>query len=129
MKAICVSEFGGPEVLKSEDRAMKFGPGAEQPHTLGRRSMRNVVCTSHAPNVIGRDSCQETERALQNIAAILKEAGSNLDKVLRCGVFLKNMNDFDAMNDAWCRSTRLPWSRNGTKISREGRGAAEEDPG
>ena len=115
--------------------------------------MRNVVCTSDAPNVIGRDARQQTERALQNIAAILKAAGSNLDKVLRCGVFLKNMNDFDAVNDvygkifgphpraqrrsrrrvcpktAWCRSTLLPWSRNGTKISRKGRGAADEDPG
>jgi 2-iminobutanoate/2-iminopropanoate deaminase len=92
--------------------------------------MRNVVCTSDAPNVIGPYSQavkgggfifvsgqlglnpatqqiiggaarQQTERALQNIAAILKAAGSNLDKVLRCGVFLKNMNDFDAMNDVY----------------------------
>lgn len=80
--------------------------------------MRNVVCTSDAPNVIGPysqavkgggfifvsgqlglnpatqqiiggDARQQTERALQNIAAILKAVGSNLDKVLRCGVFLK----------------------------------------
>jgi 2-iminobutanoate/2-iminopropanoate deaminase len=115
---------------QSSDRAMKFPPGAEQPHTLGRRSIRNVVCTSDAPNVIGPysqavkgggfifvsgqlglnlatqqiiggDARQQTKRALQNIAAIFKAAGSNLDKVLRCGVFLKNMNDSDAMNDVY----------------------------
>ena len=88
--------------------------------------MRNVVCTSDAPGVghysqavkgggfifvsgqlaldpvtqqiIDGDSSQQTERALLNVATILKAAGSSLDKVVRCGVFLKNMDDFAAMN-------------------------------
>ena len=44
---------------------------------------------------------QQTERALQNIAAILEAAESNMNKVVRCGVFLKNMSDFEAMNDVY----------------------------
>ena len=40
----------------------------------------------------------QTERALENIAAILAAAGSGLDRVVRTTVFLKNMNDFPAMN-------------------------------
>jgi 2-iminobutanoate/2-iminopropanoate deaminase len=51
--------------------------------------------------IIEGDASQQTERALQNIATILKESGSSLDKVVRCGVFLKNMSDFEAMNEAY----------------------------
>lgn len=40
----------------------------------------------------------QTERALENIAAILAAAGSGLDRVVRTTVFLKNMHDFPAMN-------------------------------
>jgi 2-iminobutanoate/2-iminopropanoate deaminase len=60
--------------------------------------------------IIGSDARQQTERALQNIAAILKAAGSNLDKVLRCGAFLKNMNDFDAMNDVYGPAPGCLWA-------------------
>jgi 2-iminobutanoate/2-iminopropanoate deaminase len=94
--------------------------------------MRNVLCTSDAPKAVGPysqavkgsklifvsrqlafnpatqqiiegDVRQQTERAFQNIAAILKAAGSNMDKVVRCGVFLKNMGDFEAMNEVYGR--------------------------
>ena len=91
--------------------------------------MRKVVCTNDAPGVghysqavkggglifvsgqlalhpatrqiIEGDARQQTQRALQNVAAILKAAGSNLDNVVRCSVFLKNMNDFEVMNDVY----------------------------
>jgi len=91
--------------------------------------VRNVVCTSKAPGVgpysqavrgggfifvsgqlaldpvtrqiIEGDVRQQTERALQNIATILKAAGLDLNKVVRCGVFLKNIGDFEAMNDVY----------------------------
>jgi 2-iminobutanoate/2-iminopropanoate deaminase len=46
------------------------------------------------PQIIEGDAGQQTDRALQNIAAILKASGSSLHKVVRCGVFLKNMDDF-----------------------------------
>jgi 2-iminobutanoate/2-iminopropanoate deaminase len=44
---------------------------------------------------------EQTERVMQNLAAILKAAGSSLDKVVKSGVFLKNMSDFAAMNQVY----------------------------
>jgi 2-iminobutanoate/2-iminopropanoate deaminase len=38
---------------------------------------------------------------LRNIEAILTQAGSAMAKVVRCGVFLKDMNDFTAMNEVY----------------------------
>jgi 2-iminobutanoate/2-iminopropanoate deaminase len=44
------------------------------------------------------DVGSETRRTLQNIRAILEAAGSSLRDVVRMGVFLADLKDFDAMN-------------------------------
>jgi 2-iminobutanoate/2-iminopropanoate deaminase len=44
------------------------------------------------------DVGSETRRTLQNIQAILEAAGSSLGDVVRVGVFLADIKDFDAMN-------------------------------
>ncbi len=51
----------------------------------------------------GLDVEVQTEQALRNIQTILEAAGSRLDCVLRCGVFLVDMRDFQAMNAVYER--------------------------
>ena len=51
----------------------------------------------------GLDVESQTEQVFKNIAAILEAAGSNLDHVLRCGVFLADMRDFPQMNAVYER--------------------------
>lgn len=51
----------------------------------------------------GLDVETQTRQALTNIRNILEAAGSRLDCVLRCGVFLVNMRDFQAMNGVYER--------------------------
>jgi 2-iminobutanoate/2-iminopropanoate deaminase len=50
---------------------------------------------------IGGDVRQQTERAMENIKAVIEAAGSNLHHVVKTTVFLKDMNDFAAMNEAY----------------------------
>jgi 2-iminobutanoate/2-iminopropanoate deaminase len=45
----------------------------------------------------------QTEQCLRNVEAILKTAGSSLQHVLRCGVFLIDMGEFDRMNGVYAR--------------------------
>ena len=40
----------------------------------------------------------QTRQSLTNIKAVLEEAGTGMDKVVKTTVFLKDMNDFTAMN-------------------------------
>lgn len=40
----------------------------------------------------------QTRKALENVAAVLEAAGTSLDNVVKTTVFLKDMNDFGAMN-------------------------------
>lgn len=46
---------------------------------------------------------QQTERVMENLKAILEAAGSNLHHVVKTTVFLKDMNDFPAMNEVYGR--------------------------
>jgi 2-iminobutanoate/2-iminopropanoate deaminase len=46
----------------------------------------------------------QTELVLRNVAAILEAAGSSLSHVIRCGVFLVDIDDFQRMNAAYARA-------------------------
>jgi 2-iminobutanoate/2-iminopropanoate deaminase len=46
---------------------------------------------------------EQTERALENLKAVLEAAGSSLRAVVKTVVFLKDMNDFAAMNAVYGR--------------------------
>jgi len=43
----------------------------------------------------------QTEQALENIEAVLDEAGAGMDDVLKVTVFLDDIDDFDEMNDTY----------------------------
>jgi 2-iminobutanoate/2-iminopropanoate deaminase len=49
------------------------------------------------------DVAVQTERVMANLKAILEEAGSGLDSILKTTVFLADMNDFAAMNEVYGR--------------------------
>jgi 2-iminobutanoate/2-iminopropanoate deaminase len=46
----------------------------------------------------GRDVESQTHQVFRNMQAILEAAGSDLSRVLRCGVFLVDLRDFEKMN-------------------------------
>ncbi len=52
---------------------------------------------------IADDVETQTEQTLENIAAILAAAGSDLSHVVRCGVFLLDIADFQKMNGVYAR--------------------------
>lgn len=51
----------------------------------------------------GADVAAQTEQCLRNVQAILQAAGSDLQHVLRCGVFLLDMKEFQEMNAVYAR--------------------------
>lgn len=50
---------------------------------------------------LGGDIRQQTERVLENLRGILEAAGTNLHHAVKAVVFLKDMNDFGAMNEVY----------------------------
>lgn len=53
--------------------------------------------------LVGPDVDAQTEQCLKNLEAILKAAGSDLQHVLRCGVFMLDMREFQQMNAVYSR--------------------------
>jgi 2-iminobutanoate/2-iminopropanoate deaminase len=54
--------------------------------------------------LIGNTVEKQAEQCLRNVGAILQAAGSDLQHVLRCGVFLLDMREFQNMNAAYQRA-------------------------
>lgn len=44
---------------------------------------------------------EQAEQVMKNLKAVLEEAGSGFDKVLKCSIFLADMNDFTAVNEIY----------------------------
>jgi 2-iminobutanoate/2-iminopropanoate deaminase len=49
------------------------------------------------------DIAAQTERVLRNVGAILEAAGSSLASLVKTSVFLADLDDFAAMNEAYAR--------------------------
>ena len=100
--------------------------------------MRNAVQTDNAPKPIGPysqaivegdfiflagqgptnpatgkveygDVGSETRRTFENMKAILEAAGSSLDKVVKCNVYLRDIKDFAAMNEVYKTYFKAPY--------------------
>jgi 2-iminobutanoate/2-iminopropanoate deaminase len=52
---------------------------------------------------VGSDVSQQTERVMENLKAILEASGVSLHHVVKTTVFLKDLNDFTAMNEVYAR--------------------------
>ena len=46
---------------------------------------------------------EQTEQVMQNLRAILEEAGSGLDRLVKTTVFLQDLGDFQAMNEVYAK--------------------------
>ncbi len=54
-------------------------------------------------DVILNDIKAQTEQALKNLFAVVEAAGLKPTDIVKCGVFLKDLNDFKPMNDVYAK--------------------------
>src|SRR5215208_5454676 len=67
--------------------------------------------------LVGTTIQEQTRQCLTNIAAILEEAGSSLDKIVSVTVILADEDDFPGMNEEWLRwFPSHPPARQGAKL-------------
>jgi 2-iminobutanoate/2-iminopropanoate deaminase len=68
---------------------------------------------------VGADIRQQTQRTLENVKGILEAAGSNMHHVVKTTVFLKDINDFAAMNEVYAKFfTLAPPARSTVEVAR-----------
>ena len=105
--------------------ATDAGPKAIGPYSQAIKANGFLFVSGQIPidpatqQLIAGDVAAQTERVLRNLQGILKAGGSSLDQVVRCGVFLKNMSDFAAMNEVYGRYfTKAPPARSTVEVAR-----------
>jgi 2-iminobutanoate/2-iminopropanoate deaminase len=78
------------------------------------------------PELVG-DVAEQTEQVFRNLAAILEEAGSSLDRLVKTTVFLSDLGDFQAMNEVYARHAgSTPPARSTVEVAALPSGAAVE---
>ena len=78
-------------------------------------------------DVVGDSIGQQTEQVFDNLAAILEEAGSSLDRIVKTTVYLADLDDFAGMNDVYARRIgSTPPARATVEVSRLPSGALVE---
>jgi len=53
--------------------------------------------------IVGEGIAEQTEQVFANLRAILEEAGSGLDRLVKTTVFLTDLGDFAGMNEVYAR--------------------------
>jgi 2-iminobutanoate/2-iminopropanoate deaminase len=117
--------IGGGESFMREVISTKDGPQAIGPYSQAIKANGFVFVSGQVAidpptqQVISGDVATQTERVMKNLSAILKAAGSGLEKVVRSTVFLKNMSDFGAMNEVYGKYfSSAPPARSTVEVAR-----------
>ncbi|MNI36229.1 Enamine/imine deaminase [compost metagenome] len=62
---------------------------------------------------------EQARQSLNNVKAILEEAGASLDQVVKTTVYLKDMNDFAAVNEVYSTFFTEPYpARSAVEVAR-----------
>jgi len=108
------------EIISTKDAPQAIGPYSQAIKANGFVFVSGQVAIDPTTQqVITGDVAAQTERVLRNLSEILEAAGSGLGKVVRATVFLKNMNDFTAMNGVYGKYfSSAPPARSTVEVAR-----------
>lgn len=82
-------------------------PAAVGPYSQAMRAGDMIFVSGQIPFVpstmklVSEDIKEQTRQSLENVKAILEEAGASLNDVVKAGVFIKDMNEFGAINEVY----------------------------
>ncbi len=82
-------------------------PAALGPYSQAIKAGNMIFVSGQIPFVpetmelISEDVQEQTKQSLENVKAILEEAGASLNDVVKAGVFIKDMNDFAKINEIY----------------------------
>jgi 2-iminobutanoate/2-iminopropanoate deaminase len=100
--------------------ATNAGPKAIGPYSQAIRANGFVFVSGQVAidpatqQVIDGDVAAQADRVLRNLAGILQAAGSDLEKVVRTTVFLKDMGDFAVVNQVYGEHFTAAWPARST---------------
>lgn len=90
------------EIITSEKAPKAIGPYSQAVKHGDLIYCSGQIALDHKTmQMVGVTVTEQTETIMNNMGEILKAAGSGFDKVLKCTIYLKNMDDFAGMNELY----------------------------
>lgn len=108
------------DVISTEKGPKAIGPYSQAIRANGFIFISGQVAFDPATGqLVEGDVAKQTARVLDNLKAIVEAAGSSLEKTIKATVFLKDMNDFAAMNEVYGRYfSHQPPARSTVEVAR-----------
>lgn len=92
------------QVINTEKAPKAIGPYSQAIKAGGFIFTAGQVAFDPATNqLVEGGAAQQTARVLENLKAIVEAAGSSFDRAVKATVYLKDMNDFAAMNEVYAK--------------------------
>jgi 2-iminobutanoate/2-iminopropanoate deaminase len=92
------------EIISTDKGPKAIGPYSQAIKSNGLIFTAGQVAFDPATGqLVEGDVARQTARVMENLKAIVEAAGSSLDRALKATVYLKDMNDFGAMNEVYAR--------------------------
>lgn len=94
------------EVVSTPDAPAAIGPYSQGIVVSGGRTLYTagqIPLDPRTMQLVEGDVRAQTERVMENLAAVLRAAGMTWSNVVRCGIFLQDMGDFQAVNEVYGR--------------------------
>ena len=89
------------EVISTENAPKAIGPYS-QVHKVGEFVFTSgQIPLNPKTGVLATDIKEATKQSLDNVKAILEAGGTSMDNVIKTVVFVKNMDDFAAVNEVY----------------------------
>ncbi|MEJ8802527.1 RidA family protein [Pontibacter sp. H249] len=78
-----------------------------------------IALDAESGNLVNDSIENETHKVMQNLQAILSEAGMDFNNVLKCTIFVKDLNNFGKINETYgSYFTSNPPARETVEVSR-----------
>lgn len=108
------------DVISTDKGPKAIGPYSQAIRANGFIFVSGQVAFDPATGqLVEGDVGKQTARVLDNLKAIVEAAGSSLEKAIKATVFLKDMNDFTAMNEVYARYfSHQPPARSTVEVAR-----------
>jgi putative endoribonuclease L-PSP len=91
----------GKEVFSTEKAPKAIGPYVQAAKGGNTIYVSGQLGIDMQSGELGADVVSQAKNSLKNMEQILLAAGSNKENVLKCVIFLTDMNDFAAVNEVY----------------------------
>lgn len=86
-------------VVKTYDAPEAIGPYSQAIESNGFLFLSGQIAIDPSTNqIVGSNIESQTRQIFKNIKAVLKAAGTKMNNVVKCTVFMTDLNDFNKMN-------------------------------